>query len=152
MPPYRQARLLPASWTDLAFLVQVAISIHTVDDLSTVGHLGVILPCQRRRPLALIEVGMWMGRHLVAVLTADGSAARAVQVHHDDSDSRDATRATYPDSDRAPPPAQRLKPSPSGSIRAIGRDENPLEHETLVRASLTSIHSQRRSRMEWTAL
>ena len=142
----------PASWTDLAFLqvaadrYQVAISIHTVDDLSTVGHLGVILPCQHRRPLALIEVGMWMGRHLVAVVTADGSAARAVPVHHDDSDgrdaaratypgsdrappravpvhhddsdSRDATRATYPESDRAPPPAQRRKPSPSGSIQA----------------------------------
>ena len=129
----------PASWTDLAFMqvaadcYKAAIVIHTVDDLSHVGSLGVILPCHGTTPDALLEVGMWIGRHLVAVVTADGSSGRAaqpptppsalpdrtraliVQVHHDDSDCRSATRATYPESERAPPPSRRLAAATSGS-------------------------------------
>ena len=74
----------PASWTDLAFLqvaadcYRVAIYIHTVDDLSTVGDLGVILPCDSA-PVALLEVGMWIGRHLVAVVTSDLAASAVAQ-------------------------------------------------------------------------
>ena len=76
---------------------------------------------------------MWIGRHLVAVVTADGNAGRAapppasppappdrkraliVHVHHDDSDSRSATRATYSESERAPPPSRRPAAAVSGS-------------------------------------
>ena len=74
----------PASWTDFAFLqvaadfYRVAISIHTVDDRSSVGYLGVVLPCAGTEPVALIEVGMWIGRHLVAVVRAAGAAAAGV--------------------------------------------------------------------------
>eukprot|EP00900_Chrysochromulina_parva_P014463 jgi/Chrpa1/23017/Chrysochromulina_OHIO_Genome00024650-RA len=71
----------PASWTDLAFLqvaadcYNVAIYIHTVNDLSDVGSLGAILPCASTSPpVALLEVGMWVGRHLVAVVTSDLTA------------------------------------------------------------------------------
>ena len=76
----------PASWTDLAFLqvaadcYHVAIYIHTVDDLSTVGNLGVILPCTSAAPpVALLEVGMWVGRHLVAVVTSELVASAVAQ-------------------------------------------------------------------------
>jgi len=90
----------PASWTDLAFLqvaadcYRVAIYIHTVDDLSTVGDLGVILPCDSV-PVALLEVGMWIGRHLVAVVTSDLAASAAAQQpmsHHPPSLDLDEVR------------------------------------------------------------
>ena len=45
--------------------------------LSGVGNLGVILPCNQTIPVALLEVSMWVGRHLVAVITADGTAGSA---------------------------------------------------------------------------
>ena len=74
----------PSSWTDFAFLqvaadfYRVAISVHTVDDLSSVRYLGVILPCAGTDPVAYIEVGMWIGRHLVAVVRATSAAAADV--------------------------------------------------------------------------
>jgi len=104
----------PASWTDLAFLqvaadcYNVAIYIHTVNDLSDVGILGAILPCASTSPpVALLEVGMWVGRHLVAVVTSD------------------LTASAYP------APLSGVAPHP-GSVRAIGRDEEPFAHEQVL--------------------
>ena len=105
----------PTSWTDLAFLqvaadcYNVAIYIHTVDDLSNVGNLGAILPCASTSPpVALLEVGMWVGRHLVAVVTSDLSA------------------------NACPAPLSGgVTPHP-GSVRAIGRDEEPFAHEQVL--------------------
>ena len=104
----------PASWTDLAFLqvaadcYNVAIYIHTVNDLSDVGNLGAILPCASTSPpVALLEVGMWVGRHLVAVVTSD------------------LTASAYPT------PLSGVAPHP-GSVRAIGRDEEPFAHEQVL--------------------
>ena len=99
----------PASWTDLAFLqvaadcFQVALLIHTVNDLSTVGSLGAILPCHHSAPVALLEVGMWMGRHLVAIVTADGTSGGA------GGTSGDTLRP----------------PAPTSGILAVGRNEWP---------------------------
>ena len=108
----------PASWTDLAFLqvaadcFQVALLIHTVNDLSTVGSLGAILPCHHGAPVALLEVGMWMGRHLVAIVTADGTSGGA------DRTSGDTLRPS----------------APRGSLLAVERDERPPAHAQLLPA------------------
>ena len=65
---------LRESWTDLAFIqvvadiAQVAIRMTAVDDLSKVWEAGVVLPCNKDVPKALIHVGMWWGRHLVAIV------------------------------------------------------------------------------------
>jgi hypothetical protein len=65
----------PETWTDIAFLqivsdmCQVAIHVPGVADLSeVVPDLLLLLPCDEKPPKALLRVGYWLDRHLVAIV------------------------------------------------------------------------------------
>ncbi|KAL3928373.1 MAG: hypothetical protein SGPRY_002413 [Prymnesium sp.] len=76
----------PDTWVDIAFIqlaadaFGVAIHVIAVNDLSAVASLGVLVPADGVPPTALIEVGSWTGRHLVAIADALASAA-ALPMH-----------------------------------------------------------------------
>lgn len=71
----------PDTWVDVAFIqlaadaFQVAIHVISVNDLSVVSSLGVLVPANGVNPIALLEVGSWTGRHLVAIADALAAAA-----------------------------------------------------------------------------
>ena len=65
----------PETWTDIAFLqivsdmCQVAIHVTGVSDLSEiVPDMLLLLPCDQKPPKALLRVGYWLDRHLVAIV------------------------------------------------------------------------------------
>ena len=65
----------PETWTDIAFLqivadmCQVAIHVTGVSDLSEiVPDMLLLLPCDEKAPKALLRVGYWLDRHLVAIV------------------------------------------------------------------------------------
>ena len=70
------------TWTDVAFtqlvadLYSCAIHMLGVDDLSQVWDMGTLSPCDKRTAKALLEVAVWVGRHLAAVVdtTPEGAA------------------------------------------------------------------------------
>lgn len=76
----------PETWTDIAFLqivsdmCQVAIHVTGVSDLSEiVPNMLLLLPCNQKPPKALLRVGYWLDRHLVAIvdITEEKGAAPA---------------------------------------------------------------------------
>ena len=75
------AILHPETWTDLAFtqivadLFSVAVSVTGVNDLSEIFALGIVGPCDGTTPVALIETGVWIARHMVAIVAVSPSAA-----------------------------------------------------------------------------
>ena len=65
----------PETWTDIAFLqvvsdmCGVAIHVTGVSDLSEIiPDMLLILPCDKKPPKALLRVGYWLDRHLVAIV------------------------------------------------------------------------------------
>ena len=65
----------PETWTDIAFLqivadmCQVAIHVTGVSDLSEIlPDMLLLLPCDQKPPKALLRVGYWLDRHLVAIV------------------------------------------------------------------------------------
>ena len=65
----------PETWTDIAFLqivsdmCEVAIHVTGVSDLSEIlPDMLLILPCDKKPPKALLRVGYWLDRHLVAIV------------------------------------------------------------------------------------
>lgn len=75
---------LPDTWTDVAFTQAVAdlcgVAIHMIgcNDLSEVWDMGTITPCTPHPPMkALLEIGVWVGRHIVAILQSEESESAA---------------------------------------------------------------------------
>ena len=66
--------LRPEAWTDVGFiqavadLYGVAALMHGVNDLSEVADMGLITPCNGVPACAVLELGCWHARHLVAIV------------------------------------------------------------------------------------
>ena len=94
----------PETWTDIAFLqivtdmCHVAIYVTSVSDLSDIiPDMVLLLPCDKKPPKALLRVGYWPDRHLVAIV--------------DLAKEKGAAPADLPDG-RPPPP-----PGPACGVR-----------------------------------
>ena len=119
----------PETWTDIAFLqivsdlCQVANHVTGVSDLSEiVPDMLLILPCNQQPPKALLRVGYWLDRHLVAI----GDVAQ----------EKGAAPADLPDGSPPPPPCP---PPPAedldeGLVAALVNSEITLEEDAIRRA------------------
>lgn len=119
----------PETWTDIAFLqivsdlCQVAIHVTGVSDLSEiVPDMLLILPCNQQPPKALLRVGYWLDRHLVAIV--------------DVAQEKGAAPADLPDGSPPPPPCP---PPPAedldeGLVAALVNSEITLEEDAIRRA------------------
>ena len=95
----------PETWTDIAFLqivadmCQVAIHVTGVSDLSEiVPDMLLLLPCDQKPPKALLRVGYWLDRHLVAIVDLVNEKGAAPADLHDGGPSDDAWSSGAPSS------------------------------------------------------
>ena len=136
----------PETWTDIAFLqivsdvCGVAIHVTGVSDLSEViPNMLLILPCDRRPPKALLRVGYWLDRHLVAIV--------------DLQKEKGAAPADLPDGRPPPPPGPACSATdpPSSPVlqpRAVGGPAAAWDAEPSTAVVESSMQRESLSRLQ----
>ena len=116
----------PETWTDIAFLqivsdvCGVAIHVTGVSDLSEViRDMLLILPCDRKPPKALLRVGYWLDRHLVAIVDLEKEKGAAPA---DLPDGRPPPPPGPACSAADPPSPPAFQPRPTSSAAPLDED------------------------------